>query len=163
MKLRNAMVFLISIIVFLLVAGHRFGDSGHAITMISQKGGKFRHPVHIKEKYGRATVIVTGKVLPPYHGDAKVALEGIEGASHAIYFSGPVIDLGLTELPSFEDNIISGLKPGKRVAFWVLIENIEKENICHLSFYDTKTDQPILRLPILFEGEKGENASEECH
>ena len=162
MKMKNVVVFFLSVFLFIPVSCHRFGDSGHAITMISQSGGRFRHPVHIDKNYGRCALIVTGTVVPPYRGDARVVLESPDRLTHSVYFSKPVIDFGFTNLPFFENNILYGLKPGDRISLWILIENIfrEKESKCHLALYDTKTNKPVLKLPILFEGAQKEAGDE---
>lgn len=156
MLIKSSIVFTLSLLFFLLIAGHRFGDSGHAITMISNKGGKVRHPVHIQNKYGSCTIIVTGRVIPPYRGDARVVLEGPDYIAHNIYLSEPIIHFGFKDLPSFKNDTVYGLKPGARLALWLIIENIDRkrDETCQLVFFDTATNRPILRLPIFFEGKK---------
>lgn len=153
MKIKSIIVFLAAVGVFLLAASHRFGDSGHAICMVSKKGGSIRHALHAKKDYGRLTAIVTARVLPPYRGDVKVVLEGEKTVPHDMYLAEPVIDFGIKPWVSFNDNILSGLTPGSNFALWVVMRGIDKQENSdyHLAFYDTKTGNSVLKLPIAFE------------
>lgn len=167
MRLKHVIVFLVSAGAFFLISAYRFGDSGHAIGMISRDGGTVRHPVHIQNKFTGCTVIVTARVIPPYHGDARVVLEGAENISYNIYLSEPVINIGINDRPRFDNNILYGLKPGVSIAMWVVMEDIDnrKNNRFNLAFYDTKTKQSVLEVPVLFEQKEAERngSAEECH
>ena len=175
MKPKNIIVFVLSFFFFLLISGHRFGDSGHALALISQNGGRSLHPVHLQKKYQHFSVIVTARVLPPYQGDTRVVLEGIPDNDYDLYFSEPIIDLGITKRPAFKDNTFYGLEPGSRIAMRVRIKKEEEkketskteeeQKKCHLAFYDTKTGRSVLKVPILFENKKGEGEvkNEDCH
>jgi hypothetical protein len=162
--IKKCIFFSIAILVFSAGATHRWGDSGHALALITANGGKARHPVHLSDTYGIYSIIVTAKVLPPYHGNAKVVLEGAPALPHEIHFSQPVIDLGFKEAPEFRDNTLYGLKPGHRIALWVVIkpENSAKyrasqkfNGMLTLALNDTETGKSILRVPMQF-GEEEE-------
>ena len=150
MKLKPILVFCASIALFTLISMHRFGDSGHAIAMISKDGGKARHGLHTEKKYGYLMAIVTATVLPPYRGDARVVLEGDKPVLHEIYLSKPVIDLGIRPFPEYQAPILKGLKPKSRIALWLVMHDIDRETATtyRLAFYDTRTGQSVLKLPI---------------
>ena len=149
-RIKHTAVFLLSVGLFLFVAGHRFGDSGHAITLISQQGGRAQHPIELDKASGRGAVIITSTVLPPYSGDARIVLEGGGDLTYRLYFSEPIINLGLTARPSFSENTLYGLKPGDRISLWLLLEDLDKTptKTCRLTFNDTRTNSPVLTLPI---------------
>lgn len=167
---------MISAAFFLLISGYRFGDSGHALSTMSLKGGKARHPVHLKNSYDRFSVIVTSRVLPPYQGDARVVLEGEPAIFHEMYFSEPVVNLGLSNGPFFNENTIYNLTPGDRIAMWLYMKdtegtiNADRISQYTLAFYDTKTHRPVLKVPLVFEseealryaGSKGDDQGAEC-
>jgi hypothetical protein len=98
-------------------------------------------------------VIVTAGVIPPYQGDVRVVIEGEKEKSYDLYFEKPVIDFGIKPWPKFKDNVLYGIKPGVRIALWIVMQDIEKKKKSdyHLCFYDTKTNQSVLKVPILFD------------
>lgn len=56
--------------------------------------GRARHPVHLPGGRDRYTLVVTGTILPPYRGDARVVVEGNPALSYDAYGSDPIVDLG---------------------------------------------------------------------
>lgn len=177
MKIRSLTYFVLAVAVSLVGAGYRFYDSAHSIGLIHAKGGKVRHPAILDGGRSFYTMIATATVLPPYQGDARVVLEGNPPMTCSIYNSGPLIDLGVHRQPEFRDNTFYGLHPQDRLALWVAMRPAPPnpgeiagqglqansdaisngkasrqgldENLA-LAFYDTKSNLPILRIPIIF-------------
>ena len=100
-------------------ASYRFGDSAHAIGMLSTTGGNARHPFHLKPGKDHYTLIMTGRVLPPFKGDIDVVLEGIPTMNYRIHRSEPVIDLGVHRRPVFDGSVLRRVRPGDKLALWV--------------------------------------------
>ncbi len=193
-------VFAFAVVLSVVAGMYRWGDSAHSIGLITARGGKARHPVHLKSGNGHYMLISTATVLPPYRGDARVVLEGMPEIDYNLYFSRPVIDLGISAFPRFRDGVLYDLKPKDRLALWVemtppevdpvcgmaveedFIRHIHEgkeysfcNEMCHetfkkdpetytkdpglkgeytLAFYDTRSDKPVLRVPLIFEGKE---------
>jgi len=202
MKAKSIFFFILAVAVSFLAASYRWGDSAHAIGVIKASGGTARHASVLASGEGTYTLIATAAVIPPYRGDARVVLEGEPRIDHAIYLSGPVVDLGLRRNPELRDNVICGLQPRDRIALWVVMKPPMTDPVCgapyrdgflgvahegrdyvfccrrcaqafsleperyrnnigvrgryRLAFYDTKTNRPVLNVPIEFQG-KGES------
>lgn len=210
MRIKSLITFVLTVLVSLAAAAYRWGDSSHAIGLMSLTGGKTRHASHLESGWDRYAQITTATVLPPYHGDVRVALEGYPARDYKIRFSAPVVDLGLRRLPIFQDNILYGVQPKDRLAFWVLMRSFPIDPVCgmavrkgdlsltykgqtvyfcadgcltrfkaapehyqnikgpqgryDLAFYDTRTGQPVLKVPLIFKGnEETPHASCENH
>jgi YHS domain-containing protein len=207
---KKILFFTIAVCISLLGATHRWADSAHSIGLIKADGGEARHPPSVESGKKAYTLIATAMVIPPYQGDARVVLEGTPGMDHEIYFSEPVIDLGIRRRPGFRDNVLYGLRPRDRIALWVVMKPPVLDPVCGmpfqdgfvkrraggkdysfrsdtcsrafmenpaaymgresvtgrytLAFYDTKTEKPVLRVPLIFTG-KGEmkDAGEHHH
>jgi YHS domain-containing protein len=134
MRIKVFIVFVISILISLAAAQYRWGDSGHAIGLISIDGGKARHPSFFVNGKDRYTQITTATVLPPYRGNARVVLEGYPKMDYDIRFTSPVIDLGLKRLPTFRDNILYDLQPGDKLALWILMHPPDIDPICGMGY-----------------------------
>lgn len=132
MRFKNLMTFTLAVVLSLMAAHHRWGDSSHAIGLINADGGRARHPSFFSSGKDRYAQITTATVLPPYEGDVRVALEGVPELDYDIYFSEPVIDLGLRNLPEFKDHTIYGLKPTDRPALWVLMRPPPIDPVCEM-------------------------------
>jgi len=153
---KKIIVFVAAVFVFIMAATQKWGDSGHALALITVKGGKCRHPVYLSNTHGLYSVIITARVLSHYQGNVKIILERASDISHNIYFSEPVIDLGFKKLPEFKNNTLYGLKAGHKIALWLVMR--PKNDICKqsvypkgkytLAFYDTKTNNSVLKVPI---------------
>jgi len=130
MRYKNLITFGLAVAISLLAAHHRWGDSSHAIGLITAKGGKARHPSFFTSGNTRYAQIATATILPPFRGDVKVLLEGDPKMDYEIHFSKPVIDLGLHRLPDFKDGILYGLQPKDQVALWVMIHPPRVDPVC---------------------------------
>ena len=160
MRLKNTVVFIAIAAISLFAGAHRFRDSGHAIGLIKARGAEARHPVILKSGKDRYTVIVTATVMPPYSGDARMVLEGDPAMDYRIYSSKPVIDFSLRRRPVFRDDILYDLRPMDRLALWMVMKpSTPARGKYTLAFCDTRTDNSILRVPVIF-GEGTENGSE---
>ena len=106
--MKRLAVIVFAIVLSIAAAWYRHGDSAHAMGLISLKGGKAHHPVHLPSGKDRYTLVVTGTVIPPYRGNAKVTVEGGHGLSYDVYGSDPVIDLGLREYSDKTAEMIDG-------------------------------------------------------
>ncbi|MDH4231386.1 MAG: hypothetical protein OEW04_05070 [Nitrospirota bacterium] len=202
--------FTLAVCISLLGATYRWADSAHSIGLIKASGGEARHPSSVESGKTTYTLISTATVMPPYHGDARVVLEGDPEMDYRIYSSDPVIDFGIRRHPRFRDNILYDLQPKDRIALWVVMKPPVLDPVCGmayqegftkhnsngkdyffcsvecrekfianpwiyrgreyvrgkytLAFYDTKTEKPVLRVPLIFTG-KGEmkDAGEHHH
>ena len=155
--MKRILVFLFAVVLCVLAAWWRPGDSAHAMGMVSIKGGSARHPVHLPSGKDRYTLVLTGTVIPPYQGDARVVVEGQTDLPYSVYGSDPIVDLGLRHRPYFEDQTLTGLQPKDRFTLWVVFKPPEpmaagKYNV---TFYDTTTDRSVLQIPVFFGGEEG--------
>ncbi len=108
----------------------RPGDSAHAIGLLSANGGKARHPVSLAPGEGPRTLIVTATVLPPFHGDVAVAVEGEPPARFRIHASQPVVNLHLRHTPRFLNGVFHDLLPGDRLALWVKLRSPLVDPVC---------------------------------
>ena len=122
MKLKSVAVFTVAVCVFLTGATYRFHDSAHAIGRLSEQGGEVRHSVHLDEGRSLYTIVVTGVVMPPYHGDAHVTIEGDRPMRYRMHNSEPAIDLGLFRRPRFRENTFYDLREKDKVALWVVLK-----------------------------------------
>jgi len=123
-------VILFAVALSVAAAWYRPGDSAHAMGMVSLKGGRARHPVHLPTGKDRYTLVVTGTILPPYRGDARVAVEGGPGLSYDVYGSDAVVDLGLRRRPRFDDGTLIGLQPKDRFTLWVVMRPSRLDPVC---------------------------------
>jgi YHS domain-containing protein len=197
--------FIIAVAVSLLAASHRWNDSAHAITTVSNKGGSVRHAVELKGGEDRYTIVVTSTVIPPYRGDIKMALEGEPQIPYEIRSSlPPRFNLGVHKWYSIEGDIVKSVKPRDKFILWLILKPNPVDPVCgmegkeeitesysgkryrfcregcreefrespekfrdndymrgkyNLVFYDTKTDKPVLNLPIILK-DKNEKETE---
>jgi len=157
MRLKYIIFFILAVGISLLGSTYRWGDSAHSIGLINASGGKVRHPSFLKSGKNRYALISTATVIPPYRGDARLVLEGKPEMDHEIFFSGPIVDLGLRRLPKFRDNILYGLAPRDRLSIWVVMKPKDRDAVWRkqtLAFYDTRTAKSILRVPMIFTGKE---------
>jgi YHS domain-containing protein len=108
----------------------RWPDSAHAIASLRQGGGTARHPVVLAAGPERYMVVVTAPVSPPWHGDARLAIEGEPPLEFEAQLSRPVVNLGLRHLPTMEGRVVRGLEPGDRIALWVNLAAPELDPVC---------------------------------
>ena len=148
--MKPTLVFLLAAALSVTAAWYRPGDSGHAMGLISVEGGRAPHPVRLPSGKDRYTLVVTGTVLPPYQGDARVVLEGEPALSYSVHGSNPIVDLGLRRRPYFAESTLTGLRPRDRFTLWVVMRGPAPTGRYHVTFYDTASDRPVLQIPVLF-------------
>ncbi len=166
MKIKDMGFFILAVLIGLLFAFHRWGDSGHAIGVISADGGKARHPVIMTSGKNHYSQITTLSVRPPFCGDVRIVMEGSPSLDYEIHLARPFIDWGFTRLPELKGKTLCSLKAGDRLALWTLIKPMKKDSAGRtdnfkpdvsvqgrysLSFYDTATGYPVLKVPLIFE------------
>ena len=152
--MKKLLVFLFAAILSVAAAWYRHGDSAHAMGMVSIKGGRALHPVHLPSGRERYTLVVTGTILPPYRGDARVTVDDGQPIPFIVRGSDPIIDLALRHRPHFEDQTLTGLQPRDRFTIWVVMQPTEpmdpgKRDV---TFIDTATGNPVLKIPVIFGG-----------
>ena len=154
--MKRTLVFLLAAALSVVAAWYRPGDSAHAMGMVSIKGGRAHHPVHLPSGKDRYTLVVTGTILPPYQGDARLVVEGDPELPFKVYGSDPIVDLGLRRRPYFEDQTLTGLQPRDRFTVWVVLRPTEPLTAgkYNLTFYDTATDKSVLQIPVFFGGKE---------
>jgi YHS domain-containing protein len=135
-KAKNVLFFVLAVAVSFLAATYRWGDSAHSIGLIKSSGGEARHPSFLNSGESEYTLIATAAVIPPYHGDVKVVLEGEPLIDHRIYLSGPIVDLGIRRNPEIRGNVIQGLQPKDRIALWVVMKPPAVDPVCGMAFMD---------------------------
>jgi hypothetical protein len=165
MRGKKTVFFLTATALALLGATTRFEDAAHSMGLLSLRGGKVRHPPVFAAGGDRYTLIATATVLPPFSGDVRVLLEGAPEMEYALYNSQPGFDLGLRPHPTFQDGVYYGVKPGDRIALWVVMKPGEgvADGQAHehpgvsLAFYESAGRKELLRIPIDFrkDGERG--------
>ena len=133
MRLKKTFFFVFAVSLSLPAAVFRWDASAHSIGLIKSSGGEARHPVFLGSDHDRCNLIATATVIPPYRGDTKVVLEGQPELNYEIFFSGPVVDLGIRRLPEFSDNTLYGLEPKDRIALWVLMQPPGVDHVCGMS------------------------------
>ena len=148
--MKQVFVFSLAAALSVTAAWYRPGDSVHAMGLVSVEGGRTRHPVQLPSGKDRYTLVVTGTVLPPYQGDARVVLEGEPALSYSVYGSNPIVDLGLRRRPYFADSTLTGLRPRDRFTLWVVMRGPAPSGRYDVTFYDTASDRPVLQIPVLF-------------
>ena len=155
--MKRILVFVFAAALCVTAAWYRPGDSAHAMGMVSVKGGRAIHPVHLPAGKDRYTLVLTGTILPPYQGNARVVVEGEPAPSYDVYGSDPVVDLGLRHRPHFNDQTLTDLKPKDRFTVWVVIRPPESLTAgkYNVTFYDTATDRSVLRIPVFIGGGEG--------
>jgi len=154
--MKKILVLIFAAALSVTAAVYRPGDSAHAMGMVSINGGRARHPVRLPGGKDRYTLVVTGTILPPYQGDARVVVEGEPALPFSVYGSDPIVDLGLRRRPYFNHQTLTGLQPKDRFTLWVVLRPPEPmaTGKYNLTFYDTATDKSVLQIPVFFgEGE----------
>jgi hypothetical protein len=167
MPRKSILVCIAAVVISSVAATYRFGDSGHAVGMLGLGGGKVRHALRLDPDKRQYVLIVTGTVLPPYRGNARVVLEGGPKMNYAVHASGPVVDLGIHHWPRFSDGVLQGLQPKDKFALWVVMQPVDPPESAHgrgpasqqaVAFYDTVTGESLLRVPVIYGPEE-----ETCH
>ena len=126
-------VFLLAVAVSLVAASYRHGDSAHSIGLIKAEGGKALHASSLAPGHDSYMLIATATVIPPYRGDARIALEGANDIPYEVYLSGPVVDLGIRNFPKLINGTLHGLKPMDRLAMWVYMKPPKVDPVCGMA------------------------------
>ena len=134
MKTKTIIFFILAFALSLLAATYKWGDSAHSIGLIKASGGEARHPAFLESGESGYMLIATATVIGPYRGNARVVLEGEPRMDHRIYFSGPVLDLGLRRNPEFRDNVLYNLEPKDRIALWVAMKPPKIDPVCGMTY-----------------------------
>ena len=193
LRWRTILIFMLAVGISCVAAAYRFGDSAHAIGMLSSNGGKARHPFKIKSGKENYTLIMTGIVRPPYQGDVRIALEGSPAMDYRIYDSEPVIDLGIHRRPELDGNILQGVHSGDRLALWLVMKPQSADGLeapsgeptdnymfsdepaqpgdagpagkrpLKLSFYAVNSGQKLLQIPVVFADLQQEGGAHGSH
>jgi YHS domain-containing protein len=117
--IRNLLFFAGAVAVSLLAAWWRWPDSAHAIAVVKAGGGKARHAVAFRSGPASYQLVATATVLPPWSGDARLAVEGDPPLRWSAALSRPAVEVGLYDFPRLEGDVIRGLRPRHHVALWV--------------------------------------------
>jgi hypothetical protein len=154
--MKRILVFVFAVALSTFAAWYRHGDSAHAMGMVSVKGGRALHPVHLPVGKDRYTLVVTGTILPPFNGDARIIVEGEHPLPFSVYGSDPIVDLALRRRPYFGNQTLTGLQPRDRFTVWVVMRpgKTPTTGKYNVKFVDTTTERPVLEIPVFF-GEGG--------
>jgi hypothetical protein len=158
--MKRLLVLVVAIGLSLAAAHYRFGDSAHAIGLITRDGGKVRHPIHLPAGEDSYTLILTATVIPPWRGSARVVVEGSPKLGVSLHPSRLALNLGLRRLPRFEDGVYHDLRPGDRLALWVRLlpgRGERAEGRYSVNFYDAERHDPVLEVPVIL-GDRAEGS-----
>ena len=152
--MKRLLVIVFAAVLSTFAAWYRPGDSAHAMGMVSVKGGRALHPVHLPVGKDRYTLVVTGTILPPFRGDARITVEGERPLPYSVYGSDPIIDLGLRRRPYFDEQTLTGLQPRDRFTVWVVMrpEEAQTAGKYNVRFVDPTTEESVLEIPVFFGG-----------
>jgi hypothetical protein len=121
MKFSTIALFGLSVVISAVAAHHRFHDSVHAMGMLKSGGGSARHPAVLDKERDSYVLIATAGVVPPFRGNARVALEGGRGLSATFHNAEPAVNFGFHHRPEFRGDTYYDLRPKDRIALWVRI------------------------------------------
>lgn len=155
---RKILFFTGAVCISFLAAAFRWTDSAHSIGLIKSSGGEARHPSTLESGKSGYSLISTATVIPPYRGDARVALEGEPKIDYQIYSSEPVIDLGIRRHPRLKDNVLYDLQPKDRVALWVVMKPPVLDPVCNMPHSDGFLTEHIKGKDYYFCSEECRNA-----
>lgn len=130
---RNVAFLAGAIAISTLAAWYRWPDSAHAIGVIKRGGGAARHPVALAGGQDEYVLIATAAVIPPWRGDARIAVEGGPAMAWEVEVSRPVVDLGLRRWPALEGDTLRGLAPKDRVALWFRLRPPRADPVCGMA------------------------------
>lgn len=134
MSTRRKLAFLAgAMAVSTLAAWYRWPDSAHAIGVVRRGGGAARHPVALQGGRDSYVVVATATVVPPWRGDARVAVEGEPAMEWQLEVSRPVVGLGLHRFPVQDGDVIRGLRPRDRLAMWVKLSPPVADPVCGMA------------------------------
>lgn len=147
-------IVIITFTIFTIAAMYTPPNFSHSVNMLTKDGGICRHPVLLGFNEDKYVVFVTGTVKAPYKGSAKVVLEGLPRIEYKIYSQYPPdIKLGIHKFHGFKNNTIEDLTPWEKFALIVVVKpqvKIDKTSNYKLRFYDVKSNNVVLSIPITF-------------
>ncbi len=159
MSTRRKLAFLAgAVAVATLAAWYRWPDSAHAIGVVRRGGGAARHPVALPAGQDAYVVVVTAPVLPPWRGDARVAVEGEPPVGWEVEVSRPVVDLRLHRWPVQDGDRIRGLEPRDRLALWVKLTPPAVDPVCGMPCGDGAIRETVAGREACFCGEECRDA-----
>ncbi len=145
-------------------------DQAHAIGMINMSGGVAFHPVEFelgKELFGKFSVLLTAKVIPPVAGDLVVELDGLSDLDYVVstrYPPGVPIANRTDPWYKFEDEVFKGVTSGSDMVIVVKIDAPKESGEYILTVRDNDTGQQYFSMPVSFLPEgSGVGTSEDCH
>ena len=151
--MKRAFVFVAAAALFTVAAAFRFGDSAHAMGIVSISGGRTRHPAVLAPGRTRYVVITTATVVPPYGGDVAIEVEGGAGVRWSVHLTGPVVDLGRTRRPLLLDRTLLDVRPRDRLALWFVLEPDRPQvagSTLRIVLRDEVSRRPVLTIPVEF-------------
>ncbi|MGA7826851.1 MAG: hypothetical protein WCA04_04280 [Geobacteraceae bacterium] len=122
MKYSTIGIFILSAAISTLAAHHRFQDSAHSMGMLKVGGGLARHPAMLDKERDSYVLIATAGVIPPFHGNARVVLEGGQGLEATFHNAEPALNFAFHHRPGFRGDTYYDLRPRDRIALWVRIK-----------------------------------------
>ncbi|MEI6677650.1 MAG: hypothetical protein WCL21_03520 [Mariniphaga sp.] len=127
---------------------------GHSVTMITNKGGISKHPVLLGLNEDKYVIFASGTVKAPFKGSVKVVLEGEPKIEYEIFSRyPPELNLGIHKFHEFENNTIKNIYPWEKYALIVYVKpknKIYETASYNLRFYDLKSNNIVLSIPIIF-------------
>ncbi len=151
--MKRALVFVAAAALFTAAAAFRFGDSAHAMGIVSVSGGHARHPAVLAPGRTRYVVIATATVVPPYSGDVAIAVEGATDVRWTVHLTGPVVALGRVRRPRLIDRTLLDVRPRDRLALWFVLERDRPESTgdgLRIVLRDEVSRRAVLTIPIEF-------------
>ena len=147
----------------------KFNDSAHAVGMLNAKGGVVMHPVEFAldgSLFGKFTLLLTARVLPPVSGDMVVNLTGPEDLQYKVssrYPPGVPLMNRLDPWYTFENSTFKDVTTGSDLVIVVLIEPPTAAGEYMLFIKDVATGQIYYNMPVAFLDEGMLASEEECH
>lgn len=152
--LRIILPFFIIISIATVAAMYNPPNFSHAIGIAKVSGGEAKHPVMFGLEEDKYTILVTGTVFAPFKGDMKIELKGRPEMDYEIYsYFPPKFQFGIHDWYGFENNTLTDISAWD--GFMIIVTLKPKEKILngqvyYLKFYDAKSNQKLLIIPIEF-------------
>ena len=172
-RLLTSTVFVLAGVLYVYFLGAfvrpKFNDTAHAVGMLNAQGGVVMHPVEFSldgSLFGKFTLLLTAKVLPPVSGDLVVNLTGPEELNYKVssrYPPGVPIMNRLDRWYTFENSIFKGVTTGSDLVIVLLIKPPEAAGEYALSITDDSTGQVYYNMPVTFLDGGMLAEDEECH
>ncbi len=151
------------------IVGPSFNDSAHAVGMLNAEGGVALHPVEYDLEgalFGKFTLLLTAKVLPPVSGDLKVSVSGPEELDYVVssrYPPGVPLFNRRDRWYTFEDSIFKGVTTGSDMVISLQIKPPTAAGMYLLTITDNSTGQLYYKMPVAFLKDGALPMDESCH